>query len=218
MKKLSVLALSAALMSTPALAESGENYTVNPTTSQVPSSVDLSAVFENNDSLQVAILSKQEMEETEGAVFEHRGGGAGGFGMGGAGAGFGARLGNLGSGKIGTKLGELGSKPKLTGFSEGGTKIILSHRGTATSTIAGGVLGGAGYAHQVPQNQRTKVGYATAIGTGAIGGGIRSFGGSVGHIRSTVSGASVGMAGAGISSKMTKSKIGENTVRYDRNR
>lgn len=192
MKKLSVLALSAALMSTPALAESGENYTVNPATSQVPSSVDLSAVFENSDSLQVAILSKQEMEETKGAVFDHRGGGAGGFGSGG-GAGFGARLGNLGSGKIGTKLGKIGENSKF------GTQFSVDYKAAAAGGIAGGVLNLNSYAKDVPANQKTRAGYITSFTTGALGGSITGGMLSLGAARATVVGVGTSMAGNNVS-------------------
>lgn len=65
MKKLSVIALSAMLMTAPAFAETTLNYSTNQITQQ---EVDLSAVFTNNQNLQVATLSEQEMKDTEGAV------------------------------------------------------------------------------------------------------------------------------------------------------
>lgn len=64
MKKLSVIALSAMLMTAPAFAETSANYNTNQTVEQ---EVDLSDVFADNQNLQVATLSTQEMQETEGA-------------------------------------------------------------------------------------------------------------------------------------------------------
>lgn len=64
MKKLSIIALSAMLMTAPAFAETSANYNTNQTVGQ---EVDLSAIFADNQNLQVATLSTQEMQETEGA-------------------------------------------------------------------------------------------------------------------------------------------------------
>lgn len=65
MKKFSVIALSAMLMTAPAFAETSANYNTNQTVEQ---EIDLSAVFADNQNLQVATLSEQEMKETEGAL------------------------------------------------------------------------------------------------------------------------------------------------------
>lgn len=51
-------------MTAPAFAETSANYNTNQTVEQ---EVDLSAVFADNQNLQVATLSTQEMQETEGA-------------------------------------------------------------------------------------------------------------------------------------------------------
>lgn len=51
-------------MTAPAFAETSANYSTKQTAGQ---EVDLSAVFTNNQNLQVATLSTQEMQETEGA-------------------------------------------------------------------------------------------------------------------------------------------------------
>lgn len=52
-------------MTAPAFAETSANYNTNQTVGQ---EVDLSAIFADNQNLQVATLSTQEMQETEGAL------------------------------------------------------------------------------------------------------------------------------------------------------